>query len=65
MGWMQGVKAGQKGWIIRSGRRHLFSDEVIIGDIIAETGCSYDSAKKELEKYQDTQLPGKEIQMKI
>lgn len=37
--------------MINSCRRHLFSDDIIIEDIMAELECSNDYAKKILESY--------------
>lgn len=47
----EGRAEGRAEGIIKSGRRHLFSDAVIIEDIMAETGCNYADAKKALEDY--------------
>mgnify|MGYP001028722425 FL=1 len=48
---MDARREGRAEGIIKSGRRHLFSDAVIIEDIMAETGCNYADAKKALEDY--------------
>jgi len=37
--------------IITIGRRHMFSEEVIIEDIMEETGCGYEEARRILETY--------------
>lgn len=47
----EGRAEGRAEGIIKSGRRHAFSDEVILEDIMAETGYDYAEAKKALENY--------------
>lgn len=48
---MDARREGRAEGIIKSGRRHLFSDAVIIEDIMEETGCGYLDARKLLESY--------------
>lgn len=47
----EGRAEGRAEGIIKSGRRHLLSDDVIIEDIMAEMDCNFASAKKILENY--------------
>lgn len=42
---------GRAEGIIKSGRRHLFSDTVIISDIMEEIGCDLEHAKNFLKEY--------------
>lgn len=50
-GRMEGRAEGRTEGIIKSGRRHGFSNEVIIEDIVAEVGCSLQNAKDALKNY--------------
>ena len=47
----RGVELGTARGIINTGRRHAFSDQIIIEDIAAQTGCSFQDAKKILYDY--------------
>ncbi|MDE7312420.1 MAG: hypothetical protein K2N87_12505 [Eubacterium sp.] len=49
---MDARREGRAEGIIKSGRRHKFSDEVIIEDIMAETGCGAAEARKMLQRYE-------------
>lgn len=46
-----GRAEGRTEGIIKSGRRHGFSNEVIIEDIVAEVGCSLQNAKDALKNF--------------
>ncbi len=50
-GRREGRAEGRAEGIIKSGRRHSFSNDVIIEDIMAETGCDYAQAKEMLDSY--------------
>ena len=50
-GRAEGRTEGRTEGIIKSGRRHGFSNEVIIEDIMAETGCSLQNAKEVLKHF--------------
>lgn len=50
-----GRKEGLAEGIIKSGRRHLYSNDVILEDIVAETGFDYSSARKVLEDFDRNQ----------
>ena len=50
-GRIEGRIEGKAEGIIQSGRRHRFSDEVIVEDIVAETGCGHAQAQKILQNY--------------
>ena len=50
-GRIEGRIEGKAEGIIQSGRRHRFSDEVIVEDIVAETGCDHAQAQKILQNY--------------
>lgn len=54
-GWKEGQKVGWKEGqiegIIKSGRRHCFSEEMIVEDIMDATGYDKETAKKALENY--------------
>ncbi len=50
-GFERGVEMGTARGIINTGRRHAFSDQIIIEDIAAQTGCSFQDAKKILYDY--------------
>ena len=51
-GEARGEKRGEARGIIKNGRRHAFSDAVIIADIAAETGCSIQDAEKILYEFE-------------
>ena len=51
----EGRIEGRAEGIIRSGRRHRLSDEVIVEDIAAETGCEIVQAQKILQEYDKKQ----------
>lgn len=53
---MDAKREGRAEGIIKSGRRHLLSDDVIIEDIMAEMDCNFASAKKMLEKYDSGEI---------
>ena len=50
-GRAEGIQQGRVKGIIKSGRRHFFSDEVIIEDLMAELGCAYVEAVELLEEF--------------
>lgn len=50
-GRKEGREEGRAEGIIKSGRRHLFSDTVIISDIMEEIGCDLEHAKNFLKEY--------------
>lgn len=50
-GRAEGIRQGRVKGIIKSGRRHFFSDEVIIEDLMAELGCAYVEAVELLEEF--------------
>ncbi len=54
-GRIEGRREGRAEGIIRSGRRHRLSDEVIVEDIAAETGCEIVQAQKILQEYDKKQ----------
>ena len=54
-GRREGRIEGRAEGIIRSGRRHRLSDEVIVEDIAAETGCEIVQAQKILQEYDKKQ----------
>ena len=54
-GRIKGRIEGRSEGIIRSGRRHRLSDEVIVEDIAAETGCEIVQAQKILQEYDKKQ----------
>ena len=54
-GRREGRIEGRAEGIIRSGRRHKLSDEVIVEDIAAETGCEIVQAQKILQEYDKKQ----------
>ena len=54
-GRIKGRIEGRSEGIIRSGRRHRLSGEVIVGDIAAETGCEIVQAQKILQEYDKKQ----------
>lgn len=54
-GRREGRIEGRAEGIIRSGRRHRLSDEVIVEDIAAETGCEIAQAQKILQDFDKKQ----------
>ena len=54
-GRREGRIEGRAEGLIRSGRRHRLSDEVIVEDIAAETGCEIVQAQKILQEYDKKQ----------
>ncbi|MCI9613442.1 MAG: hypothetical protein HFH33_15775 [Eubacterium sp.] len=52
---MDARREGRAEGIIRSGRRHSLSDEMIVEDIAAETGCEIVQAQKILQEYDKKQ----------
>ena len=54
-GRIKGRIEGRSEGIIRSGRRHRLSDEVIVEDIAAETGCEIAQAQKILQDFDKKQ----------
>lgn len=54
-GRIEGRIEGRAEGIIRSGRRHSLSDEMIVEDIAAETGCEIVQAQKILQEYDKKQ----------
>ena len=56
-GWQKGIGTGQVYGIIKSGRRHSFSDDVILMDIMEETGYSYTQAKEALMDFDNAFTP--------
>lgn len=46
-----GEARGEARGIINNGRRHSFSDDIIIEDIAAQTGCSFQEAEKILRDF--------------
>ena len=47
----EGRKEGREESIIKIGRRHMFSDDVIIRDLMEEIGYGYAQAKEILGKW--------------
>lgn len=54
-GETRGEARGEARGIIKSGRRHSFSDDIIIEDIVAQMGCSFQDAEKILRDFDQTQ----------
>ena len=50
-GHKEGRKEGREESIIKIGRRHMFSDDVIIRDLMEEIGYGYAQAKEILGKW--------------
>ena len=50
-GEARGVAIGEARGIINNGRRHSFSNDIIIEDIIAQIGCSLQDAEKLLREF--------------
>jgi len=56
IGEARGEAIGEARGIINNGRRHSFSDDIIIEDIAAQTGCSFQDAEKILHDFDQAAL---------